>query len=71
MAARERTTVKLVGLILLVGGIGLAFWGYQLSGAFTAQIAKGLTGAYPDGVMFRYLGGGLSTVAGLYLLIKG
>lgn len=62
--------VKLIGLVLLVGGIGVAFWGYQMSGAFASKLSRGLTGALPDAVMYRYIGGAISSVAGLFLLVK-
>ena len=70
MSSNSNTVVKLIGLILLVGGLGLAFWGYQLSGAFSARLTKGLTGALPDAVMYRYIGGAISSVVGLFLLVK-
>ena len=70
MPSDSNTMVKMIGLILLVGGIGLAFWGYQMSGAFASKLTKGLTGALPDAVMYRYIGGAISSVAGLFLLVK-
>lgn len=56
--------------LLLVGGLGMAFWGYQMSGAFASKLTRGLTGALPDEVMYRYIGGAVSSVAGLFLLVK-
>lgn len=70
MSSDTNTMVKMVGLILLIGGIGMAFWGYQMSSAFTSQLSKGLTGALPDDVMYRYIGGAISSVVGLFLLVK-
>ena len=70
MSTNSNTLVKVIGLILLVGGIGLAFWGYQLSGGFSAKLARGLNGALPDEVMYRYIGGAISSVVGLFLLAK-
>lgn len=70
MANNSNSLSKLIGLVLLVGGIGLLFWGYQLSGAFTAKLTKGLTGSLPDAVMVRYISGAISSVAGLFLLLK-
>ena len=60
----------MTGLILLVGGLGMAFWGYQMSGSFVAKLTKGLNGALPDEVMYRYIGGAISSIAGLFLLAK-
>jgi hypothetical protein len=70
MSTNSNTMVKLVGMVLLIGGIGMVFWGYQMSGALTSKLAKGITGALPDEVMYRYIGGAISSVAGLFLLMK-
>ncbi|MDZ4183706.1 MAG: DUF3185 family protein [Desulfuromonadales bacterium] len=70
MSADSNTMSKLIGVVLLIGGIGMIFWGYQMSGALASKLAKGITGALPDEVMYRYIGGAISSVAGLFLLIK-
>ena len=70
MSTDSNTMIKLIGLILLIGGLGMAFWGYQMSGALASKLAKGITGALPDEVMYRYIGGAISSVAGLFLLMK-
>jgi len=70
MPLNATTLDKMIGLMLLICGISLAFWGYQLSGAFTAQLTKELTGALPAAVMYRYIGGAISSVVGLFLLVK-
>lgn len=70
MSSDSNTLDKMIGLMLLVCGISLVFWGYQLSGAFTAQLSKELTGALPSAVMYRYICGAISSVAGLFLLVK-
>ena len=62
--------MKVIGLVLLVGGAGFAYWGYQMSGSLTAQFSRTLTGALPDAVMYRYIGGAVSCAAGLFLLLK-
>ncbi|MCM2264440.1 MAG: DUF3185 family protein [Desulfuromonadales bacterium] len=71
MATSANTLAKVIGLVLLVGGAGLAFWGYQMSDSLAAQFSKTLTGALPDAVMYRYIGGAVSGVVGLFLLAKG
>jgi hypothetical protein len=69
-ADSDKTIIRLIGLVLLVGGAGLAYWGYQLSHSFAADISRAITGALPDGVMYRYIGGAIGGVAGLFLLVK-
>ncbi len=57
-------------MVLLVVGSGLAFWGYQLSGSFSAQFSKAVTGSEGDKVMMLYIAGAASFAAGLFLLLK-
>lgn len=70
MSTKSNSMVQLIGLVLLIGGLGMAFWGYQMSGALASKLTKGITGALPDEVMYRYIGGAISSVAGLFLLLK-
>jgi hypothetical protein len=69
-ADSDKTMIRLIGLVLLVGGAGLAYWGYQMSHSFASDISRAITGALPDGVMYRYIGGAISGAAGLFLLVK-
>lgn len=62
--------MKIIGIILAVVGIGLGVWGYQLSDSVGSEISQAVTGAYTDQVMTFYIGGAVSFVVGLYLLIK-
>lgn len=66
----DKTLIRVIGLVLLVGGAGLAYWGYQMSQSFASNITRAFTGALPDGVMYRYIGGAISGAAGLFLLLK-
>lgn len=66
----DKTMMRVIGLVLLVGGAGFAYWGYQMSQSFASNITRAFTGALPDGVMYRYIGGAISSVAGLFLLVK-
>lgn len=61
---------KLIGIALIVLGIGLAFWGYDMSSSIGANINEALTGAEPDKVMMLYIGGAISFVVGIYLAVK-
>ena len=64
------STMKLIGIALLVVGAGLAFWGYQLSESVGSQITHTVTGSYTDKVMTLYIGGAACFVVGLFLTIK-
>ena len=69
-ADSDKTMMRVAGLVLLVGGAGFAYWGYQMSHSFVSNISRAFTGSLPDGVMYRYIGGAISGVAGLFLLAK-
>jgi len=70
MSNSSISSVKLTGIVLIVLGIGLAFWGYDMSGSIGANINQALTGAEPDKVMMLYIGGAISFIAGIYLAVK-
>jgi hypothetical protein len=70
MAKRSTSTMKIISIALIVIGIGLAFWGYQMSGAIGSKITQTITGSNTDKVMTLYIGGAVSFVVGLYLYIK-
>jgi len=70
LAKKNQNTMKAIGLTLLVVGAGLALWGYQLSGSFSAQVSRTFTGSETDKIMMLYIGGAASFVVGLFLIIK-
>jgi hypothetical protein len=61
---------KIIGLVLLVVGAALIYWGYVESEAIGSKIAKTFTGSDSDNVMFKYIGGAVSVVAGGFLVFK-
>lgn len=63
-------TMKIISIILIVLGIGLAIWGYQLSGSVGSQITQAVTGSDTDKVMTFYIAGAISFVVGIYLFAK-
>ena len=66
----DKMMVKAVGLALVVIGAGLAYWGWQMSDSLTAQMSRTVTGAMPDAVMYRYIGGAACGVVGLFLMAR-
>ncbi len=70
MAKRSKSKMTIISIALMVIGIGLAFWGYQMSGSIGSQITQTITGSYADKVMILYIGGAASFIVGLYLYIK-
>ncbi len=70
MAKKSNSTMKIISIILLVGGIGLAFRGNQMSGSLESQINSAFNGSPTDKVMMLYIGGAVSFIVGLYLSIR-
>ncbi len=62
--------MKILGVVLLVLGVGLAIWGYQLSGSLESQVTQAVTGSDTDKVMTLYIMGAVSFFVGIFLLIK-
>lgn len=70
MAIASGATMKIIGIVLIVLGIGIAIWGYQLSGSIGSQITQAVTGSDTDKVMTFYITGAVGFVVGPYLFIK-
>ena len=62
--------MKIIGIVLVVTGLGLAVWGYQLSGSVGSQITQAVTGSDAEKVMTLYITGAVSFVVGIYLFTK-
>lgn len=61
---------KPLSIALIVVGVALLAWGFQLSGSFGNQVTQAFTGADSDAVMYRYIGGAASLAVGLYLFFR-
>jgi len=70
MANGSIPATKIIGIALVIIGLGLAYWGYRLSGSVGSQITQAVTGSDTDKVMTFYISGAVSLVVGLYLFIK-
>ena len=70
MAKMTKSNFKILSIVLMVLGVGLAFWAFQMSGSVGSQLSRTLTGSDTDKVMMFYIGGAASFVVGLYLYIK-
>ena len=70
MGRNSNPTMKIISIVLLVGGLGLAYWGYQMSDSLGSQLNSVINGSPGDKVMMFYIGGAVSFVIGLYLLVR-
>ena len=66
----SKSNIQLISIALMVIGIGLAYWGYDMSGGLDSQLNQVFSGSSSDGVMIRYIAGAASFAAGLFLFIK-
>ncbi len=60
-------TNKLIGIVLLVVGLILLYFGWQASQSFTGQVHETLTGRYGNETMWYFIGGAVAVVAGGFL----
>lgn len=67
---RNPSTTKLVAIALMAIGIGLAYWGYDISSGLDSQLSQTFTGSSSNDVMFRYIAGATSFAIGLFLYLK-
>lgn len=70
MANGSASTKKIIGIVLVVIGVGLAYWAYRMSGSVGSQVTQAVTGSPTDKVMTYYIGGAVSLAVGLFLLFK-
>ena len=70
MAKSGSKNQQILAIVLIVLGIGLAFWGYQQSGSVGSQLNQALNGAPADNVMMYYIGGAISIAVGAFLLFR-
>ena len=62
---------KLIGLVLLVAGGALLYFGITATESPVEALSQSLTGRYSDETMFYLIGGGALAVIGLVLFVKG
>lgn len=61
---------KLIGLILLAGGIILVIYGISASDSFTSDVSRFFTGSPTDKAIWMTIGGVAAIVVGLFGLIR-
>ncbi len=62
---------KVIAIVLLVLGVALFFWGYNMSQSTGEQIAQKLTGSFSDKATWLMIGGGVSALLGVLQLVMG
>ncbi|HEO99092.1 MAG TPA: DUF2254 domain-containing protein [Epsilonproteobacteria bacterium] len=64
------TKTKIIGILLVAIGLGLALWGYQSSGSVGSQITQAVTGSDTEKVIAYYIIGAVSSLVGIYLIVN-
>ncbi|WP_411359548.1 DUF3185 family protein [Pseudidiomarina salilacus] len=62
---------KVIGIILLVVGIILLYFGYEAYNSVASEASQALTGETTDNAMWYLIGGAIAVVVGLYGIIRG
>ena len=68
--AKQGIPNKLLGIIMLISGAGLAIWGFQKSEGLQSQLSSALTGSHSDNVMMLYIGAAVCAAIGIFFLAR-
>jgi drug/metabolite transporter (DMT)-like permease len=63
--------MRILGIVLLVVGIILLFFGWQASESLVEGVHESMTGRYTDETMWYFIGGAGAVAAGLFLTLFG
>lgn len=63
------TSQKMLGLVLLVVGLILLYFGWQSSQSLGDQVTETLTGRFTDQTMWFIIGGAATAAAGAFLVL--
>jgi len=61
---------KAQGIVMLVAGGALLFWGYNITQSVSSKLNQALNGAPPDKAMIMMVLGGLCAAFGFFKLFK-
>lgn len=68
--AKKKSNTQVISIVLMVVGVGLLIWAYQMSGSIGSHFSNTFTGSAPDKEMLLYIGGAASLIVGIYMYIK-
>lgn len=63
-------TNQLVGIILVVLGVVLLYFGWQASQSMADQVSESFTGRFTDSTMWYIIGGAVSLAAGAFMMLR-
>jgi hypothetical protein len=59
---------NVIAIAMLVAGIALLIWGFNMSQAFDSKISRALSGSPTDKAMWTMIGGAVLAAAGAFQL---
>ena len=59
---------KIIGIVLIIAGVALAFWGYNIYDSAGSQVSRALSGDIPIEAWAGLVGGAICLVIGIYKL---
>lgn len=59
---------RVVGVVLLLLGLMLLYFGYQATGTVAERVTETVTGRYTETTMWYLIGGAAAVVAGLVMM---
>lgn len=65
------STNKIIGIVLIIVGGGLLFFGLQATGSLTEEVHETFTGRFTDETTWYLLGGAAAVVVGLIMALRG
>lgn len=63
-------SAKVVGIILLVVGVVLLGWGYNVSQSVSSQFSQAFSGSPSDKAMYLFIAGGICAALGVFQVIR-
>ena len=61
---------KMIGIILLVVGIVLLGWGYNVSQSVSSQLSSAFSGSPSDKAMYLFIAGGICAALGAFQIMR-
>lgn len=61
---------KLIGLVILIVGLVLLYFGFNQANSAVGEIGEAITGKYTDETMAYLIAGIIATILGLFTVLK-
>lgn len=56
---------KIIGIVLIIAGVALAIWGYNIYDSATSQVSRALSGDTPIEALAGMVGGVIAVLIGI------